>query len=138
LDEPDQAEVPSFHLFKRLMAERRYKGKLFGDISAVTQVNRDISIVEEMVINQDWHSRLIYGSDYPLTGVMPVYSLSDYLDKKYISVEQGDLLTKIRKHNPLMFDFLFKRMIRIDGREFLPSIFESRRNFDKTASVQAV
>src|SRR3972149_9205693 len=40
-------EVSNFELFKRLMADPAYRQTLYGDISAVTQVNRDVSIISE-------------------------------------------------------------------------------------------
>src|SRR5882762_2926653 len=40
LDSPDRPRVSNFDLFVRLMAEKRYEGLVFADISAMTQFNR--------------------------------------------------------------------------------------------------
>ena len=48
------------------MDEARYDGRLFGDISAVTQANRAESILTTLIRRVEWHPRLINGSDYPL------------------------------------------------------------------------
>src|SRR5215218_42598 len=40
LDDPGRKRVHNFHLFMRLMDDKRYDGLAFGDISAMTQFNR--------------------------------------------------------------------------------------------------
>ena len=46
---PDGPSLASFDLFQRLMDEARYHGRLFGDISAVTQANRAESILTTLI-----------------------------------------------------------------------------------------
>jgi len=75
---PDGPLVDSFELFVRLMQEPRHEKRLFGDISAMTQVNRAGPALARVIERTDWHPRLLNGSDYPLPGVMPVFSV-DYL-----------------------------------------------------------
>ena len=50
----------------------------YGDISAMTQVNRAGPALARVIEEQGWHARLLNGSDYPLPGVMPIFSV-DYL-----------------------------------------------------------
>ena len=69
--------VESFSLFVRLMDEK-YEKRLFGDISAMTQVNRAGPALARVIESERWHARLLNGSDYPLPGVMPIFSV-DYL-----------------------------------------------------------
>jgi mannonate dehydratase len=61
----DGPPVPNFDLFTRLMDTRAYTGNLYADISAVTQGNR-MEVVARLLERQDWHPRLLNGSDYPL------------------------------------------------------------------------
>jgi len=68
---PHGPRVPYFDLFTRLMDDARYEGRVFGDISAVTQVNRFGAPVRILIERDDWHGRLLYGSDYPLPAIMP-------------------------------------------------------------------
>jgi mannonate dehydratase len=129
---PSGPEVHNFELFKRLMAESSYQGLLFGDLSAVTQVNRDMSIMRQIVENQDWHSRLLNGSDYPLPGVMPVFSLESWVGEGYLEAEDASVLSEIRQYNALLFDFLLKRLLKFDGQQLSTSVFETRNSFDLT------
>lgn len=39
------------------------------------------------------------------------------------------LLTEIRQHNPLLFDFVLKRDLRVNGKGFAAAVFETRTFF---------
>jgi len=39
------------------------------------------------------------------------------------------LLSAIREHNPLLFDFVLKRHLRSAGKRFAPGVFETRSFF---------
>ena len=101
---PDGPSLASFDLFQRLMDEARYDGRLFGDISAVTQANRAESILTTLIRRVEWHPRLINGSDYPLPGVMPLFSLRRFVRQQFITDAQAQVLSEIRPYNPLLFD----------------------------------
>jgi predicted TIM-barrel fold metal-dependent hydrolase len=126
---PNGPSRAAFRLFARLMDDGRYQGRLFGDISAVTQVNRVGPALATLMIRSDWHSRLINGSDYPLPGVVPLVSLRRLVDQGYLEDSQAPVLSEIRRYNPLLFDFVLKRSIVREGRRFPPVVFESRRLF---------
>jgi mannonate dehydratase len=120
----------AFDLFARLMDEPRYEGRLFGDISAVTQANRIGRPLETLMARSDWHKRLVNGSDYPLPGVIPLFSPRRFVEQSYLTDSQATVLSEIRGYNPLLFDFVLKRSLVKDGRRFAPAVFESRRIFD--------
>lgn len=126
----DQGEdgpwMSSFDLFARLMEERRYEGLLFGDISAMTQANR-LPGLEQILIRPHWHSRLLNGSDYPLPGVLPLYSVDALTHRRLITPQVGELARRIQEYNPLLFDFLIKRHAERFGLRLAPDIFETRR-----------
>jgi mannonate dehydratase len=126
---PEGPREPAFALFARLMEEPRYEGRLFGDISAVTQGNRIGPTLEALLDRSDWHPRLVNGSDYPLPGVIPLFSLRRCIQQGFISEAQAAVLSEIRTYNPLLFDFLLKRCVAKKGRRFTPVVFESRRLF---------
>jgi mannonate dehydratase len=42
----------------------------------------------------------------------------------------GPVLSEIRSHNPLLFDFVLKRSLRASGKAFARSVFETRRFFE--------
>jgi len=123
------ASVASFTLFERLMNEARYEGNLFGDISAMTQLNRAGPSLARVLEEQRWHARLLNGSDYPLPGVMPIFSVDYLVSLKLIAPAAAPVLREIRAHNPLLFDFVLKRHLRSNGRAFSRRVFETRRFF---------
>ena len=125
----DGPRVDAFSLFGRLMDEPRYKNQLYGDISAVTQANRASASLVTLLTRGDWHARLINGSDYPLPGVMPLFSLRRFFEQGYLSETEAAVLSEIRRYNPLLFDFALKRSLAKEGRRFAPVVFESRRLF---------
>jgi mannonate dehydratase len=130
---PDGPMVENFRLFARLMETPGYEGLLFGDISAMTQLNRVAALVE-VIRRPQWHSRLLNGSDYPLPGVMPLFSLDSLVQQGYLDERAAATLSAIRRHNPLLFDFVLKRHMRVDGNRLAKEIFESRRLFTEPAS----
>lgn len=132
LDKGNNAQpIPNIDLFARMMNEKKYEKLLYGDVSAITQVNRDKEIVEKIVTSEDWHHRLLYGSDYPLPGVIPVFSPHNFSDWGHLPETEATLLAEIREYNPILFDLMLKRRLRINGKQFSTKLFESRRFFDK-------
>jgi mannonate dehydratase len=121
--------VESFQLFARMMEDQRFEGLLFGDISAMTQQNRAGAALARVIERTDWHHRLLNGSDYPLPGVMPLYSVDYMVSLGYIPPSAAAPLTGIRRHNPLLFDFVLKRHLQSGGRRFAASVFETRDFF---------
>ena len=122
--------VDSFDLFARLMDDPVYGPKLHGDISAMTQLNRAGPALETVLMREDWHPRLLNGSDYPLPGVMPLFSVAYMVLLGLIPESAAPVLTEIRRHNPLLFDFVLKRHLSRKGRRFAKSVFETRRVFE--------
>ncbi len=130
---PDGPGVSNFELFARMMQEPRYEGLLFGDISAVTQINRAVPVLEELIKNIQWHPRLLNGSDYPLPGILPLFSLKLLVREGYIKEPEVEVLSAIRRHNPLMFDFVLKRALRVGEMRFGTAPFQTRDFFGKAA-----
>ena len=118
--------VDSFSLFARMF--ERYD-RLYGDISAMTQVNRAGAALARVIQEQGWHARLLNGSDYPLPGVMPIFSVQYLVSLKLVAEKAAPVLTEIRRHNPLLFDFVLKRSLRSNGRALPARVFETRRFF---------
>jgi hypothetical protein len=125
------APASSFDLFTRLMDDPAYGKTLYGDISAVTQQNRVGPALVRMIEREDWHPRLLNGSDYPLPGVMPLFSMSQLAGLGLIEPGAAPVLAAIREHNPLLFDFVLKRQLRASGKRFAAKIFETREFFAK-------
>jgi mannonate dehydratase len=135
IDQGPRAEkVSNFHLFTRLMNEPRYAKNLFGDISAMTQLNRIGEPIEQALLRSDWQPRLLNGSDYPLPGVMPLFSSKELFRRDYITRAEAVVLAELRRHNPLLYDFVAKRTMRIQGKTLSATVFETRRVFDPQAA----
>lgn len=129
---PHGPYVDSFSLFERIL--RKYDN-VYGDISAMTQVNRAGPALVKVIENADWHARLLNGSDYPLPGVMPVFSVDYLVSLKLLPESAAQVLRDIRTHNPLLFDFVLKRALRVGGtrttagKAFAAGVFETRGFF---------
>lgn len=121
--------LPSFELFARLLAEPRHGGRLFADISAITQRNRSLAVLRQIVAHDDWHPRLLNGSDYPLPGVLPLFSPRELSEAGLLAAEAAPVLDAIQQHNPLLFDFVLKRHLRVGGQRLSADIFHTRDFF---------
>ena len=126
---PDGPSVSNFELFARLMDEVRYEKILYGDLSAVGQRLRAGDMLRRLLARHDWHARLLYGSDYPLPGVMPIFSPRELMKDGLLKEEEAKFLSALRRYNPLLFDFALKRLLAVDGQGFDPAVFASRRVF---------
>lgn len=129
---PQGPYIDSFSLFERVL--KKY-ANVYGDISAMTQVNRAGPALVKVIENADWHARLLNGSDYPLPGVMPVFSVDYLVSLKLLPESAAQVLRDIRTHNPLLFDFVLKRALRVGGtrttagKAFAAGVFETRGFF---------
>jgi len=122
--------VDSFLLFERLFENPNYETRLYGDISAMTQINRAGPSLVRVIERAEWHPRLLNGSDYPLPGVMPVFSVDYLVSLKLLEETAGRVFKEVRLHNPLLFDFALKRHLRSNGKSLSRAVFETRRFFE--------
>jgi len=125
----DGPVVDSFELFARLMDEQRYAKLLHGDISALVQRNRAPVALAALLTRDDWHGRLLWGSDYPLPGVMPLINVHGIADLGLLDPREVPVIVEIRRHNPILFDFVLKRRLAAGGRRFASGVFETRGYF---------
>jgi uncharacterized protein len=123
---PNGPYVESFTLFTRVF--EKYQNA-YGDISAMTQVNRAGPALARVIENDGWHARLLNGSDYPLPGVMPIFSVDYLVSLGLLQAGSAAVLKEIRLHNPLLFDFLLKRHVRSNGKALSAGVFETRAFF---------
>ena len=125
--------VDNFTLFERLMDAPAGAGRLYGDLSAVTQSARADTaltrIVERASEGGDWAGRVLNGSDYPLPGIMPLYSTRQLVDMGLLDSSAAAPLTAIRQYNPLLFDFVLKRHLRSGAHRLARQVFETRPFF---------
>lgn len=129
---PHAGEAENFSLFARLMGEQRYAKLLFGDISAVTQINR-AGYIKPLLEREEWHARLLNGSDYPLPGILPLFSPKRIAAEGLLAEGLVPVLSEIRNRNPLLFDLVLKRSLAWQGRGFPAQVFETRAFFATAA-----
>ncbi|MEH0166566.1 amidohydrolase family protein [Roseateles microcysteis] len=133
LDQARPRLVSAFSLFDRLMDEPAWKDLLLGDVSALFQFNRRPEVWQTVLKRQDWHARLLHGSDYPLPGVGPLYRLGGLVRAGLLAEADRSPLERLREHNPLLFDLALKRVVRWQGQALLPQVFATRRHFASVA-----
>lgn len=123
-DRPGE-DALNFELFLRLMDEPRYEGRLYGEISAMTQVNRLPGPLVELLGRPDLHRRLVNGSDYPLPAINILFQTRALVQYDLVTAAEREALNEIYDYNPLLFDYVVKRTVRDpeSGRRFPASVF---------------
>ncbi len=124
---------PSFELFLKAMVEPRAKKLLFGDVSAITLRNRQPAVIRTLLERADLDDRLLHGSDYPLPGILPLLSSSTLARAGLLPRGAVTDLDALREHNPLLFDFVQKRLLSWQGHAFSAAVFDTRRIFGRAA-----
>ena len=89
LDDPGRRRVHNFHLFLRLVEDRRYEGLVFGDISAMTQFNRIGQPLSTVIEREELHGRLVNGSDYPLPAINLLIRTKPLVRAGYLNAEEA-------------------------------------------------
>jgi uncharacterized protein len=139
LDAPGKPWVDNFELFARLMDDPKWDGQLFGEISAMCQANRAGHPLQQALRRTEWHPRLLNGSDYPLPAINVLVQTRILKDRGYITSAERAALNELDQHNPLMFDFVLKRTLRLQTEvgtfRFSPEIFTHRDVFPRLVKV---
>jgi len=134
LDARSRRRLPSFELFARLMDEQP---RLMGDLSAILQRNRDPEVSRRLLLREDWHSRLLHGSDHPLPGLAVLTSLPRLVDAGLLAPADVTPLGLLRRANPLLFDLVLKRRLRWQGRRLAATAFATRAAFTAREPLSA-
>jgi mannonate dehydratase len=125
-DQRSAPRAPAFDLFARLMDEPQWQRLLLGDISAVFQRNRKPGVWRTVLQRQDWHGRLLHGSDHPLPGLMPLFSLPALRDAGVLAAQDVAALHSIREHNALLFELTLKRRLQLGSARLPSALFEGQ------------
>jgi len=134
LDDPSGAARSGFELFQRLWGEQGPNGRLFGELSALTQVNREPALLATLLGWSEGQARLLNGSDYPLVAIDPLIDLGRLARAGLLAAEECAPLRELSGANPLLFELVLKRRLRLEAaggeRRFGAEVFESARLFD--------
>lgn len=131
-----EATVSNFSLFMDMMRTPAYEKLLYGDISATTQINRAPEALKALLAADDVHHRLLNGSDYPLPGIVPLFSLGQIVRLGLLDKEVARVVFELQKHNPLLFDLVLKRNLQWQGGRFPRRVFETAEFFESKAGNQ--
>lgn len=112
LDQGGGKKADCFDLFLRLMDETKYRGLLYGEISAMVQFNRMPGPISTLLKRQELHPRLVNGSDYPLPAINALIRTRSLASAGFITGDERTALNEIYNYNPLLFDFVLKRTLR--------------------------
>jgi uncharacterized protein len=130
LDAPGAGWVDNFTLFLRLMGEPQWKGKLFGDTSAMAIVTRVGAPLRTVLREPQLQARLVNGSDYPLPAINVLMQTRAVENAGFITAQERAALNELDSHNPLLFDFVLKRTVAVrEGGKvlrFSPDVFTAR------------
>jgi mannonate dehydratase len=115
------------------MDDSRYAGLLYGDLSGMTQFNRLPGPMTEILRRPDLHDRLIDGSDYPLPAINIVIQTRALVKHGLITHEQRSFLNEIYHCNPLLFDYVVKRTLRLPGNggRLSARIFQAHKELER-------
>ncbi len=126
LDKPSAPSTQSFDLFLRMMDDPQWSDQLYGELSAVLLFNRVRGVVDTLLRRTDLHPRLVHGSDYPIPGIDPLINLLQLWSLGLIEWADRAPLAALFRQNPLLGDFVLKRVLTVDGGPpigFPPSVF---------------
>ena len=126
LDSPRQSKERAFSLFMRMMDTPEYEGQLYGEISAIMLLNRVGGVAPVLLSRNDLHHRLVNGSDYPIPGIDPLINLFQLWTMGLIRWRDKPGLARLFKQNPLLGDFVLKRVLCDASGEsvgFPPEVF---------------
>lgn len=126
LDASGAPWVDNFDLFQRLLEDPKFDGLLYGDLSAIAQVNRIGRPLRYLLEHPAAHRRLINGSDYPLPAINALMQTSAIVEGGFITEDERRWLNEIDQHNPLLFDFVVKRTLHLGERRLADDIFMVR------------
>jgi mannonate dehydratase len=90
----------------------------------MTQFNRSTKL-RTLLAREDLHERIVNGSDYPLPAVNVLIRTRPLVKQGYINADEANSLKEIYDYNPLLFDFVLKRNLRLPGtsKSFPASVF---------------
>lgn len=111
----ERPKASCYALFRRLLAEEAWKGRLFGDVSAMAQFNRCKQALPDVLRSPEIHGRLLNGSDYPLPAIDPLVRTGLRVDLGLLDAAERPVINELYAYNPLTFDLVLKRRLRVIG-----------------------
>lgn len=124
---PDTEPRPGYEWFVQMLGDARYADKLYGDISGLTHRQGAPAALTFVLQNPQIFEQLVYASDYPLPAVNYAIDLDKLVDGGFITAQQAPGLREIYNVNPLMFDFVLQRHVRLPHTDLgFPAVLFTR------------
>ena len=130
----DGLRKPYFDRFLEIMGMKEYSGRLFGEISVVPYVGTHHRL-KDLMADSEIRCRLVDGSDYPTPAISIINPTRALLEAGFLrraddpdtslERERKRALDEIYSYNPILFDFVLKRTIRVNGEPIPPATFYS-------------
>ena len=60
---------------------------------------------------------------------MPIFAPRGLASDGFLTEPEAAFLSRLRRYNPLLFDFALMRLLAVDGQGFDPAVFATRRVF---------
>ena len=98
----------------------------------MTQFNRAGVPLRRTILATDLHPRLVNGSDYPLPAIDPLIRTGLLVDRGFLAAEERGPINELYEQNPLLFDFVLKRTVRVGEARYGREVFETRRVFGRS------
>lgn len=90
---------------------------LYGDISGISQRGRAQASLAAVLQHPQIFEHLLYASAYPLPAVNAAIDLDELARSDFISTEQVSPLRSIYQLNPLLFNFVLARTVRLPNTD---------------------
>ncbi len=138
--------VSYFHRLIRMMKEEKYRDRSYAEISMTTLAHNYFGGSGKEVLAELIHhsqvqgvlsQRLINGSDYPVPAISLLNPTGTLRRLDMISDDEKRQLDEIFTYNPILFDFVLKRTVKINAGgtafRFPDAVFTSARFYQTPA-----
>ena len=127
-DDPDAEPAPAFTWFLELAQDPALGDRLYGDIASLTRRDHLPQALTAVLQHPQLFDHLVYASGYPAPAVNAGISLAALVEHGFIEPQQSAALREIYDVNPLLFDFVLARSIRLPHTDLgLPAAAFTRR-----------
>jgi mannonate dehydratase len=100
-------------VFMQLLRETGEDARLYADLGALTHGDRVPQTLARLLQHPDVFARLVYASDYPLPAMNAAAAIEALADQGFVTAAQAAALAEIYDVNPLLFDFVAMRLLRL-------------------------
>lgn len=105
--------VTGVAIFLRLLRESGEQARLYADLGGLARGEQVPEALAELLQHPDAFGHLVYASDYPLPALSAAGDIRALAGEGFVTDEQAAALAEIYDVNPLLFDFVAMRLLRL-------------------------